>query len=139
MGALCEAWFTVGPPAEIPTPAFPERVGSACEVAVTVKLGGLGIALGEVYKPDVVIVPNVVFGSPGGNPFTVQSTAELPLPFTVAVNCCCTPPMFSETEFGETATPTATVMLAEPLFVGSACDDAATVTVAGLGTVFGAV
>jgi len=139
MGALCAAWFTAGPPAEIATPALPERVGSACAVAVTWKFGGFGIALGEVYKPDVVIVPKVVFGSPGSNPFTVQSTAELPLPLTTAVNCCCTPPMFKEAELGETATPTATVMLAELLFVGSACDVAETVTVAGVGIVFGAV
>ena len=68
--------------------------------AGTLKFGGLGIASGEVYKPEAVIVPNVVFGSPGGNPFTVQSTAELLLPLTTAVNCCCTPPIFSGIEFG---------------------------------------
>ena len=139
MGALCGAWFTPGPPAEIAMPALPDRVGSACNVAITLKFGGFGIALGDVYKPDVVIVPNVVFGSPGGTPFTVQSTAELPLPLTTAVNCCCTPPMFNETEFGVTPTPTAIVTLAAALLVGSACDNAETATVAGLGIVVGAV
>jgi hypothetical protein len=108
-------------------------------VAVTLKFGGLGIASGEVYKPDAVIVPNVVFGSPGANPFTVQLTAAFALPVTTALNCCCTPPTFSDTKLGETLIPTVTVTLAEAVLVGSACDITVTATVGGLGIVFGAV
>src|SRR3989442_4113521 len=139
MGALCAAWFTAGPPAEIATPAFPDRVGSACAVAVTLKFGGLGIALGELYKPDAVIVPNVVFGSPGGNPLTVQSTPVFAVPVTTASNCCCVPPTFSNTEMGETLTPIVIVTLAEALFVASACEIAVTVAAGGFGTILGAV
>jgi len=125
------------------TVAPPNCVGSACDVAVTVKLDGSGIAVGEVYKPVVVTVPKAVLAPPGGMPFTAQLTPELLVPVTVALNCCVAVHweslIFREACAGETVTPTVMVTLADADFVLSACNIAVTVTVAGEGTTEGAV
>ena len=66
-------------------------------------------------------------------------TVLLPVPVTVAVNCCCCDgPNCAVDGDTDTAIGT-TVTVAAPDFVGSACDVAVTVTVAGFGTVVGAV
>ena len=131
------------PPAEILTVAFPDWEGSACETAVTLKLGGLGMVSGEVYRPSLVIVPKAVFGFPEGIPFTFQFTAELLVPETVAANCWvtghCAALTFSATEVGKTVTPIVTSMLAEADLVESACAIAVTVTFGGEGGTGGAV
>jgi len=120
--------------------ADPDFVVSACDTAVTVTVAGLGTAEGAVYSPEVEIVPTVEF--PPVAPFTCQVTAVLEVPVTVAVNCCvfatCT-----DADAGATETLTCawavTVTAADADLVVSACDTAATVTVAGLGTAEGAV
>jgi hypothetical protein len=48
-------------------------VGSACEVAVTTTVFGVGAMAGAVYRPDDVMVPQAVPVQPG--PDTVQVTA----------------------------------------------------------------
>src|SRR5262249_37614401 len=72
------------------TAAVAALVGSATDVAVTVRVGGVGGVPGAVYFPVASIVPQLA---------PVQSMAETlqvtawsaPLGLTVAVNCC-TPP-----------------------------------------------
>jgi hypothetical protein len=59
---------------------------SAALVAVRVTLPPGGTVEGEVYKPALETVPSVEF--PPASPFTLQVTAVLVVPFTVAVNCC---------------------------------------------------
>jgi hypothetical protein len=87
-----------------------------------------------------VIVPQEEPAQP--TPDTLQFTAVLVVPVTVAENCCCPPTAIVAAE-GETETETAeadeTVTVAVPDFVASAKEVALTVTVAGLGAVAGAV
>ena len=122
------------------TAAEADFVVSACEMAFTVTVAGLGTVVGAVYNPAVEIVPVVVF--PPVTLFTCQVTAVLEDPVTVAVNCCvavvCTEADVGDTET-LTATAAVTVTVAEADLVVSACEIAFTVTVAGLGTVAGAV
>src|SRR5271155_4900357 len=68
------------------TVAEADLVVSACEMAVTVTVAGLGTAAGAVKTPDVEIVPVVVF--PPVTPFTCQVTAVLLVFSSVAVKVC---------------------------------------------------
>jgi hypothetical protein len=74
--------------------------------------------LGAVYKPELLIVPEVAD----------QVTAVFVVPVTVAVNCCV-PPVVSDAEVGEmeTATAVLTVTVAEADLVLSAALVAVTV------------
>jgi hypothetical protein len=85
-----------------------------------------------------VIVPQAAPEHPV--PETLQVTAVLVVPVTAAVNCCW-PPRKILADDGDTETDTGatTVTVAEADLDKSACDVAATVTVAGLGTAAGAV
>jgi hypothetical protein len=74
------------------TIAEADLVASATLVAVIVKVPA---APGAVYRPAVEIVP----------PVADQVTAVLPVPVTVAVNCCV-PPVRSEAEVGLMLTAT---------------------------------
>jgi hypothetical protein len=67
------------------TVAEMDLVESATLVAVTVTMGGTGTVAGAVYSPLAEIVPALALGS------TLQVTAVLALPVTVAVNCCLPP------------------------------------------------
>lgn len=67
------------------TVAVADLVGSATEVAVTAKNGGVGGTGGAVYNPEVLIVPHVVPAQPA--PVIVQFTDVFAEPVTVAVNC----------------------------------------------------
>src|SRR5204863_109664 len=122
------------------TCAEPDFVGSAWDTAATVTVAGFGTTAGAVYRPELDIVPTVAL--PPVTPLTCQVTAVLLVFCTVAVNCCV-PPTPTDADTGEivTRTTAAGVMVtcAEPDFVGSAWDTAATVTVAGFGTTAGAV
>jgi hypothetical protein len=90
MGALCAAWFTASLPAEITTTlAEAVFVESACDLAVTVAVAGLGIVFGAVYSPEVSILPKVAF--PPVIPFTCQVTAWFVVPLTVAMKGCLAP------------------------------------------------
>src|SRR5437660_679950 len=80
-----------------------DLLGSACDMAVTVTVAGLGTVTGPVYKPELEIVPVVVF--PPVTPFTCQVTAVLLVFCTVAVNCCV-PPVVTVAEVGEMETTT---------------------------------
>ena len=75
-------------------------------------------------------------------PVTLQVTAVLLLPVTAALNCCWAP-VFSSTLAGETVTLTCVldeiVTVVEPDTDRFDKDVAVTTTVAGLGTVAGAV
>jgi len=120
------------------TVALPFFVTSACDVAVTVTVDGVGTAAGAVYKPDALMVPQAPPLQPA--PETDHVTAEFAVPVTVAVNCCCVP-VVTLTVAGDTETATGgiTVTVALPDFVWSACEVAVTVTVAGFGMIAGAV
>jgi hypothetical protein len=78
---------------------------------------------------------------PPETPLTLQVTPRLCESFeTVAVNCWVSATL-TEAEVGETATliGAVMVMIAEAVLVGSAIDVAVRTTVAGLGTLGGAV
>ena len=110
--------------------AVPNFVGSAWLVAVMVTVAGLGTLAGAVKRPPVVIEPALA----------VQFTAVFVVPVTVALNDCV--PLVSRlTLEGDTLTAITARMVTEALkdLVGSATLVAVTVTVAGLGTVAGAV
>jgi len=99
------------------------------------------MAAGEVYSaafdPVLTMVPNWLL--PPATPPTLQSTAVLLVPVTVAVKGVCWPPMFSDTDDGETATPIVTVAVAVAILVVSAWAIAVIVTIAGEGMLSGAV
>src|SRR5215831_18001745 len=112
------------------TVAEPERLVSALDVAVTVRLEA-GTEAGAVYSPLALIVPTVAF--PPTTPFTLQVTPRFwESLFTVAVNCWVLE-MFSEAEAGETDTlmEDVTAIVAAAVLVPSAIDVAVSVTVAG--------
>jgi hypothetical protein len=127
-----------------PVPTFP--CATALTVAVVVTLSPfpfdfVGTPPGATYKPLLEINP--VAWLPPATPFTSQVTDELGMPFTAAVNCWV-PKLATFAALGDTLTVPAavaavTVTLADPDFVASACEIAVTVTVAGFGTVAGAV
>ncbi len=120
------------------TVAEADLVTSACEVAVTVTVAGLGTALGAVYKPPVVTVPQAAPLQPV--PETLHVTAVSVLPLTVAENCCWVP-VTSCTLVGETLMVTEVLIdtVAVPNCVASATEIAFTVTTLGIGGVAGAV
>ena len=120
------------------TVAEPERFVSALDLAVTVTPAP-GTEAGAVYSPLVLIVPTLVF--PPTTPFTLHVTPRFCESFcTVAVNCCVVE-TFNEAELGETDTlmGAVTVIVADAFFEVSAIEVAVSVTVAGLGTLDGAV
>jgi hypothetical protein len=101
----------------------------------------VGTPLGAAYKPLDEMNPTAWL--PPATPSTSQVTAVLGAPFTDAVNCCV-PKSATVAVLGETvtvlATPAAvTVRVAEPDFAEFACEVAMTLSVAGFGTVTGAV
>ena len=67
------------------TVAEPEMVGLDKSVAVTVTVGGLGTLDGAVYRPMLVMVPQVNPRQP--TPDKLHVTTVFTLPVTVAVNC----------------------------------------------------
>lgn len=72
--------------AVIATLTDPEAEVLCWLVAVTVTVAGEGAALGAVYNPAEVMVPQVLPLHPP--PLTVQETAVFVVPETEAVNCC---------------------------------------------------
>jgi hypothetical protein len=118
-------------------------VVSVTEVAVTVTVCG---AATQPTGVKVTACPEALVGGlilpPPDD--TVHATPLLPVSFcTVAVNCAPVPavtvPVVGDTEIETFAGAAVTVMVAEAVFVPSATEVAVTVTVAGLGTVAGAV
>jgi hypothetical protein len=87
-------------------------VVSACEMAVTVTVAGIGTVLGAVYKPVVEMKPTVEV--PPVTAFTCQVTAVFVVFATVAVNGWVAP-VTTEAEVGERVTVTA-VVVEEELF-----------------------
>jgi len=115
--------------------ALADFVGSAALVPVTVIVAGLGTTAGAVYSPVPEIVPLLE------PPTTVQLTPRLDVPVMVALNCTV-PLVNTVAVLGETLMVTGgadMVAVAVPNFVGSAWLVAVIVTVAGLGTLAGAV
>jgi hypothetical protein len=110
-------------------------------VAVTVTLPPGGGDGGAVYTPAVVMVPQAP--ATADWQFRVQFTA-MGLPLTVAENVCC-PPAGTMTGLGLTVNGAVAVAGAvivtctETVTEVSACEVAVTVTVAGVGTLLGAV
>jgi hypothetical protein len=76
---------TTIPPVSM-TMAEPVAVLSALLVAVTLMVGGEGMALGAVYKPLGEIVPVLAF--PPATPPANHVTLLFEVPVTVAWNCC---------------------------------------------------
>jgi hypothetical protein len=68
------------------TVAEADFVGSACEIAVTVTLAGLGTEAGPTYKPVVAIVPTEEL--PPVTVLTCQVIVVFELPVTVALKSC---------------------------------------------------
>jgi hypothetical protein len=120
------------------TLADAERVVSATEVAVTVT-EPLGMVVGAVYRPEAVMVPTVEL--PPDTPLTLQVTPLLCESLEIVAVNCCVSETFTVADVGETETPIGAVMMivADALFVASATDVAFRVTVAGLGTLAGAL
>jgi len=126
-----------------PVPVFP--CDTALTVAIVVTLSPfpfdfVGTPPGATYKPLLEINPTAWL--PPATPFTSQVTDELAAPFTIAVNCWV-PKLATLAALGDTLTVPAavaavTVTLADPDFA-SASEVAVTLTVAGFGTVAGAV
>lgn len=83
MGKLCACWFIAG--LTTVTMAEPDAAESAWATAVTETVAGLGIEAGAVYSPVAEIVPTVLL--PAATPATLQFTAVVLVPVTVAVNC----------------------------------------------------
>jgi hypothetical protein len=118
--------------------AEPIFVESTTDTAVMVTVAGVGTVIGAVYTPDAEIIPTVAL--PPAVPLTLQFTAVLEAPVTVAVNVWVIPTVtFMVAGETDTVTGAATVTVAEADFVVSATDVALIVTVAGDGTVDGAV
>ena len=119
---------TATPTAGIVTVVETDFDGSTTEVAVTVALADVACEAGAVKRPLADMLPA---------PLTVQVTAVLTALPTVAVNCWLAPRM-TVGVVGEIPMVTAG-MLKEIDFVllGSACDAARTVTVAGVVSVPG--
>jgi hypothetical protein len=86
------------------------------------------------------MVPHVTPVQPA--PESVQVTATLVVPVTVAVNCCCAP-VVTAADVGEMVILIADAdwmtTVADADLVGSATDVAVTVAIANVGTVAGAV
>ena len=120
------------------TAAAPDLVGSDSSAAVTATVGGLGALAGAVYNPLLLMLPHVDPLHP--LPETLQTTSELELPVTVALNCTWAPG-FNCAEDGETLTetPATRVTAADADADGSLTALAFTVTLAGLGRLAGAV
>jgi hypothetical protein len=120
------------------TVAEADLVLSATLVAVTVTLAGAGTAAGAVYSPAALTVPIVAL--PPVMPFTLHVTAVLAALLTVALNCCVAL-VSTVAAVGANVTDTGftTVTVAEADAAGSATLVAIIVTVAGTGTVAGAV
>ena len=79
--AFCGCWVIMGGAGGFSvTVAVANLVESAALVAVTVTVCKLVMVAGAVYKPPEVMEPPLAV--------TVQETAWLLVPFTVAVNCC---------------------------------------------------
>jgi hypothetical protein len=102
--------------------ALADFVGSATEVAVTVKVSKASSELGDVYKPESLNLPTwrLIF----------QVTPVSAVPVTVAVNCCPWPtPKLTALGFTLTEIPCvgSKVMTALADLVGSAMDVAVTV------------
>jgi hypothetical protein len=114
--------------------------GADTEVALTVTCAGLGVTLGAVYSPVVVIDPQADPEQPV--PVTVHCTDALVLPATAAENCRFWPRLSLAVD-GETETDTddsgTMTIAADTDFVGAAAEVAVTVTLAGLGRTAGAV
>ena len=64
--------------------AEPIFVESTTDTAVMVTVAGVGTVIGAVYTPDAEIIPTVAL--PPEVPLTLQFTAVLEAPVTVAVN-----------------------------------------------------
>jgi hypothetical protein len=122
------------------TAELADLVGSATEVAVTERNGGLGGTAGAINRPDWFTVPQIVPAQPV--PVIFQVTAVLEEPLTIALNCFCafTPicAVVGEMEIA-TATPEEIVTVAEADLVGSESNVAVTVTIGGFGALNGAV
>jgi hypothetical protein len=120
------------------TCAVPFRVESAEDTAVMVTVAGDGTAAGAIYMPIAEIVPTVEL--PPVTPLTCQVTAVFDELATVAVKACepvavtVAVPGMTETEIAGTR-----VTCAEPDLLVSAAATAVTLTVAGEGTIAGAV
>jgi hypothetical protein len=69
----------------IVTVAVADLLESACEVAVTLTVDGLGTVVGAVYRPELESVPQADPLHPA--PDRLHVTAVLLVPVTVAVNC----------------------------------------------------
>ena len=71
----------------IVTVAAPYFITSACDIADTVTVAGLGTVAGAVYRPVGSIVPALAL--PPVTPFTCHATCVFVDPLTVEENGCC--------------------------------------------------
>jgi hypothetical protein len=111
---------------------------SSTDVAVIKTAGAAGTTVGAVYRPVFEMAPHSDPVPP--EPETLQVTLLSTAFWRVAVNCLVPPAATRESE-GETVTTTAARMVIVALadLEVSAAEVALTVTVAGVGTLPGAV
>jgi hypothetical protein len=105
------------------TDADAPMVVSACEMAVTATVAGIGTVLGAVYKPVVEMKPTVEV--PPVTAFTCQVTAVFVVFATVAVNCWVAL-VTTDAEVGERVTVTPVVVEEELLLPPQAVKTAKT-------------
>jgi hypothetical protein len=123
-----------------PTCTVDRLDGPATLVAINTTVPGAGRICGAVKTPAELTKPQVIPEQP--SPLTVHITAELgwPADVTLASNTCSAPSSTAEPD-GEISTVKSLVIvtIALPTLVPSATLDAWSVTVAGLGSICGAV
>jgi hypothetical protein len=125
------------------TTADADLLGSAMLVATTFTVAGVGGITGALYTAEVALVESVPQEDPvHPAPVKLHATPVFVVPVTVAVKVS-RPAVITEALVGlmliKTAVATTTVTLAEADLVGSATLVAVTLSVAGEGTLAGAV
>src|SRR5579862_805122 len=101
MGSDCICWLAAPAGWPMVTRALADLLGSACEIAFTFTVGGVGSVAGATYTPNVLMVPTLLL--PPFTLLTCQVTVVFVVLMTVALNTCDDPGA-SVTALGDTLT-----------------------------------
>src|SRR5512135_1450395 len=111
MGSDCICWLAAPAGWPMVTRAVADLVGSACEIAFTFTVGGVGSVAGATYTPNVLMVPTLLL--PPFRLLTCQVTVVFVVLMTVALKTCDDPGE-SVTVLGDTLIPIAGVGVEPP-------------------------